>query len=113
MNHHLWVVSIYNIQVGTNGYFTFEEYTGYTPFLFDSRRNESLVAPFFSDIDISSGVGEINYEVHTEFTSKHLLSQVDSVISEHAHTNFTGKWMIVAEWDGVPQYGGDPNIVRL
>ena len=60
------------------------------------------MAPFFTDIYISSGVGQINYEVHTENTSQSLLSRVNSLINHHAQTEFNGEWMLVATWDGVP-----------
>lgn len=97
--------------MGTNGYFTFREFTGYTSFVFDASGNDSLVAPFFTDIDISIGVGQINYEIHTRLTSQNLLSKIDSVVNEQLQANYSGRWMLVAEWNGVPQYGGDPNIV--
>ena len=61
-----------------------------------------MVAPFFTDIDITSGVGQINYEVHTEATSLSILSRVNSLINHHAQTEFNGVWLLVATWDGVP-----------
>lgn len=100
------------IQVGTNGYFTFIGYTGYTPFLFNEGTTLPLVAPFFADIDISNGVGQINYEVHTDDISDSLLSQVNSLINDHAGTEFNGRWMLVATWDQVPPYQ-NPNIVIM
>ena len=103
--------ALIQIQVGTNGYFTFTGYTGWIPFLFDGN-TLPLVAPFFADIDISNGVGQINYEVHTDDISDSLLSQVNSLISDHAGTEFNGRWMLVATWDQVPPYQ-NPNIVII
>ena len=91
-------------QVGTNGYFTFDNFTGYVAFTFNQYTTLSLVAPFFTDIDIR-GVGQINYEVHNETTSQSLLSRVNSLINHHAQTEFNGEWMLVATWDGVQHYG--------
>ena len=71
-----------------------------------------MVAPFFTDIDITSGVGQINYEVHTEATSLSLLSCVNSLINYHAQTEFNGVWLLVATWDGVP-LNSDTSIVRV
>ena len=88
-------------QVGTNGYFTFDGFTSWIPFTFNQYTTWSLVAPFFTDIDIR-GVGQINYEVHNETTSQSLLSRVNSLINHHAQTEFNGEWMLVATWDGVP-----------
>ena len=103
---------IFHTQVGTNGYFTFEFFTGFSPFLFNNNTNLSLVAPFFTDIDISDGVGRINYEVHTEFTSEIILTEVNAIINEHTQANFTGFWLLVASWEDVPPFG-DSSIVRI
>ena len=97
-------------QIGTNGYFTFDGFTGYSPFTFNENTTQSLVAPFFTDIDISGG-GQIVYEVHTVTTSQSILSEVNSLINEHTQTQFNGEWLLVATWDNVPPYG-DNSIVR-
>ena len=78
-----------------------------------SMRIPALVAPFFTDIDISRGVGQIIYENHTLSTSKDLISRVDYIINEQTQANFKGKWMLVATWEDVPQFGSDYNIVRF
>ena len=98
-------------QVGTNGYFTFDGFTGYSPFIFNENTTQSLVAPFFTDIDISEGVGQIDYEIHTLTTSQSILSEVNSLINEHTQTEFNGEWLLVATWDNVPPFG-DNSIVR-
>ena len=86
-------------------------YTDYSPFLFHENISYFLVAPFFTDIDISQGVGQIDYEIHTEITSLSLLSEVSLLINEHVQTDFNGEWLLVATWDNVPPYG-DNGIVR-
>ena len=96
-------------QVGTNGYFTFNEFSGY---FIDGNDSVALVAPFFTDIDISQGVGRIDYEIHTEATSEAILHEVNSLVNEHAQTEFNGKWMLVATWDDVPPYG-DTSVVSF
>ena len=63
-----------------------------------------LVAPFWDDVDISRGVGTISYQVYS--TGRPLLDTVNTIISDEENMNFIGHWMIVAEWDGVPEYGG-------
>ena len=100
----------FQFQVGTNGYFTFDGFTGFSPFTFNENTTQSLVAPFFTDIYISTGVGQINYEIHTPTTSQAILSQVNSLISNYAQTQFDGVWLLVAAWDGVPHIS-DTNIV--
>ena len=96
--------------MGTNGYFTFDGFNGFSPFIFDANTDVSLVAPFFADIDITGG-GQIRYEIHTDSTSQSILSQVNSVINDHAQTVFSGEWLLVASWENVPPYG-DYSLVR-
>ena len=102
---------VFYIQVGTNGYFTFERFTGYMPFTFSDNKTHALVAPFFADIDIrKNGSGKIEYEIHTNNAT--VLSQVNSLIGDRGH-DFKGTWLLVATWDNVPAYYQDYSIVRL
>ena len=95
-------------QVCTNGHISFGVATPYIYIiyadLFDEYFFAPLVAPYLIDIDHSFGVGNISYEVHTVTTSKSLLSKVNSLINEHMGTQFSGEWMLVAEWKDVPRY---------
>ena len=63
------------MQVGTNGYFTFQYFTSFAPFIFNENTTQSLVAPFFTDIDIGQG-GQIDYEIHTVTTSVFSLKSI-------------------------------------
>ena len=101
------------LQIGTNGYFTLDQqFNDYQSVVFNEHTNMSLVAPFFTDIDISSysGAGNIFYEAHTADTSQTLLSSIDSVINQNMETEFHGEWLLVAEWNNVQKYGS-PNTV--
>ena len=84
----------------------------YSVEIFDNFFAVPLVAPYLTDLDNSYEVGDISYEVHTATTSKSLLSQVNSLIDEHVETQFSGEWMLVAEWKDVPEFG-NPFIVSL
>ena len=100
------------MQVCTNGYFVFDhELTSHRPYLFDGFDTHSLVAPFFTDIDISRGVGQIRYEIHTTATSEYLLSNVSKLINEHTGKTFSGEWLLIAEWRDVPAYSRSTDIV--
>ena len=100
------------MQVGTNGYFTFQYFTSFAPFIFNENTTQSLVAPFFTDIDIGQG-GQIDYEIHTVTTSQSILSEVNSLINEHTQTEFSGEWLLVATWDNVAPFGSSfDNTVR-
>ena len=72
-----------------------------------------MVAPFLFDIDISGGVGQIDYEIHTVTTSQSILSEVNSLIYEHTQTEFNGEWLLVATWDNVPPFGDNSNVCNL
>ena len=72
------------------------------------------MAPFWSDNDIRLD-GEIFYEVHVagnNSNSDQILSQVNAFISNQTEDNFTGTWMLVAQWDEVPPWpAGSPFAV--
>ena len=94
-----------NLQVGTNGYFTFDEYYGYIPFNFGEDMQYSLVAPFFADFDIrGENNGGVSYEVHRRDTSEDILSTVNSFITDREGTVFNGEWLLVATWTEVSPY---------
>ena len=69
-----------------------------------------LVAPFWTDADITNGVGKVSYQVHDNNQSESL-SWVSTYISQQQQINFSGTWMLVAEWKDVPEYNGATSIV--
>ena len=69
------------------------------------------MAPFFTDIDISIGTGRIIYAVYDDVIPEPILSSVNSIINEHMLTDFHAEWLLVAEWDNVPEFGSSDNTV--
>ena len=69
------------------------------------------MAPFFTDTDISIGTGRIIYAVHDDSIPEPILHSVNSVINEHMLTDFNAEWILVAEWDNVPQFGSSNDTV--
>ena len=111
-------------QVSTNGFFSFGEAAAVynTPQLFSpSSPLAYIVAPFWANNDISNRVGNITYEVHTTETSPSYITLVSSFISQQQQVKFIGNWMLVAHWNGVPQFGGSlaavssycPSVIML
>jgi len=96
--------------VTANGFFSFGRRARYfNPVLFpESASYNYLVAPFWADHDIRSS-GQISYEVHTNYTA--LVSYVSTYISQQMDTNFTGSWMLVADWNEAPKHGSTENRV--
>ena len=102
-------------QVGTNGYFTFSRFTGFTPFPFSEGNRISLVAPFFTDIDISKGSGRIFYQLHNNFNSiysKEVVQYIDTIININAFTSFSAQWILIVSWADVSPYNTN-NIVSF
>ena len=106
MNHHAL------FQVTANGFLSFGRRASYfNPVLFpESSSYNYLVAPFWADHDIRSS-GQISYEVHSSYTA--LLSYVSTYISQQMDTNFTGSWMLVADWNEAPKHGSSENRVSF
>ena len=100
------------LQVSTNGIISFARpFPYHSPHLFPGTSFYNfLVAPFWTDNDISRGVGEVSYWVHNNRTES--LTFVSTYISQQQQVNFSGTWMLVAEWRNVSEYLGDTSIVR-
>ena len=67
-----------------------------------------MVAPFFTDIDISKGSGRIEYQVYDDLNetfSREIAEQVNLVINTNKQTNFSSQWLLVSKWEDVPPYG--------
>ena len=100
------------LQVGTNGYLSFDKvFTDYLAFEFPGLGDVTLVSPFFCDIDISKGTGSISYEVHTAGQSTVIFSDINTIVREQMETDFSGTWLLVAEWRNVPEFGRLQTIV--
>ena len=72
-----------------------------------------IVAPFVADTNIATGTGNVSYEVHNTTTSPGLLSRVNSYVQEIKHSRFSGTWMLVTEWNTVPQSGQSTSRVLI
>ena len=82
------------------------------PILFSEYSPSSyLVAPFWAQNDISHRVGHVAYEVHNAENSQAYLNLISTFISGHQHIRFNGTWMLVVEWNSVPQLQGSVSLV--
>ena len=92
-----------NFQVDTNGYFKFEDSPGYCcPE--DRMDSDYLIFPYWDDTNTDNPYeqGQVSYEVHTTDTSAAVLSQVSKFLEEVQEVEFTGLWMVLAQWSDVP-----------
>ena len=102
--------------MGTNGLLSFD--TAYNswfnqPFpgsFFIASRY--LVAPFWDDVDIRGGNGQISYEVHE---SGYFLDHISAFVRAQRPSEFQGTWMMVVFWDAVHPYFGasNPEVCKL
>ena len=100
------------IQVTTDGYLSFGRPVICCPSLTSgSSVSNYIVAPFESNINIESGTGMVSYEVHNMTTSPGLLSKVNRHIQQSMQVRFSGTWMLVVEWNNVPQFGQPTRMV--
>ena len=96
--------------MGTNGLLSFD--TAYNswfnqPFpgsFFIASRY--LVAPFWDDVDIRGGNGQISYEIHE---SGYFLDHISAFVRAQRPSEFQGTWMMVVFWDAVHPYFGASN----
>ena len=96
----------------TYGYLSFGgSYIEYTPELFPEG-GQLLVAPFWADIDVTRGVGDIRYEVHTTSSTGSFLTDVSDFISNVTESQFTGHWMLLVEWKDVLHFSTPRDLVR-
>lgn len=66
-----------------------------------------LVAPFWDDVDIRGGNGQISYQT---YVSGEELNTVNSFLKTVTnYTSFQGTWMMVVFWDSVHPYFGNSN----
>ena len=97
-------------QVGTNGLLSFDiSYNSFSNQQFPGSSTISsfyLVAPFWDDVDITGGNGEISYEIHT---SGFYLDEVNAFLQRKRPSNFEGTWMAVVYYNAVHPYFGASN----
>ena len=93
------------MQVTTDGYIIMGQDTPPTAATPTIPGNINILAPYAADIDTSLG-GNVNF---TDFISSD--AEIDAVnifIRAQTRNTFSGKRILVTQWDHVPQHGGDP-----
>ena len=68
-----------------------------------------LVAPFWAAVDIQGGMGDISYQTYS--SGSPLLDIVNTFINDEKDFSFNGRWMLLAEWNGVPSFFNPTNEV--
>jgi hypothetical protein len=90
------------LQVISNGYISFGyPFISSSPELFPLNAYTGVVAPFWSDVDTSAGVGNIYYHIYTNADSPPMVRACRELSRFTGH--FSTKWLLVATWDKVPR----------
>ena len=66
-----------------------------------------LVTPFWADVDIGRGMGDVSYQVYS--TGSPSLDIVNTFISDERDFNFSGRWMLLAQWNSVSSFFNPTN----
>ena len=56
--------------------------------------------------------GSVSYEIHTNKTSLSLLNKVSKFIRHREQNQFSGAWMLVAEWNRLPKPGNNIRLIN-
>ena len=100
------------MQVSSNGLISFGyPFIQHYPELFPIIENLSIVAPFWSNVNTGSGVGNIYYHLYTDTRSPLLLHASKELSQFTGDFNIT--WLMVVTWDRVPQYQGSLTQVSI
>lgn len=94
---------MYNqLYVNNNGHLTFKQPSSeFIPSSPPSNRGEDIIAPLWTDIDISQN-GVISYQ---QYTDGSVLTQATRDINQYSpELNFNATWVFVATWDRVAYF---------
>ena len=106
------IVPSCSMQVCSNGLISFGyPFIQHQPQQFPITEMLAVIAPFWSNVNIGSGVGNIYYHLYTD-TRSSLLLRASKELSQFTG-DFNSTWLMVVTWDGVPQYGGSLTQVSI
>ena len=78
-----------------------DDFSGYNPQSFQSV-SFPLIAPYWTDIDLRGGVGNVSYTVYTTENGPSYIDQVNAFLYNQT---FTATMVLVAQWIDVCPYG--------
>ena len=99
--------------MGSNGVLSFgQSFYEYIPERFPIPYGDTpLIAPYWTDIDLSGGVGNVTYTVYTIENGSSYIDQVNEFIHVATSTveaidiNFNATTMLVSQWINVCPFG--------
>ena len=82
-------------------------FSSYTPQLFPLYSGSPpIIAPYWTDIDLSNGLGNVRYAVYTTDNGAAYIHQVNAFLANTTEADdFIATTMLVAQWINVYPYG--------
>ena len=111
IQQHSFRLLLFHLQVSTNGLLSFGRSVTYgNPVLFPGINSYNyLVTPFWAKHDIASS-GEVSFLTVNSTDDAALLSIVSTFVSRQQGIQFSGTWMLLADWTDVAQYGSQKGV---
>lgn len=103
-------LAIFCLQVSTNGYMSLgKKYSKVNPFADDTfPLNTAIIAPYWTDLDLSSGQGALYIDTYSEFdqTEKgaQIFSQFTKDVTRWRNVTFMPTFVVVATWEKALAY---------
>ena len=66
-----------------------------------------LIAPYWTDIDLQGGIGNVSYTVYTTDNGSAYIEQMNEFITNTEAVDFTAIMMLVAQWKDVCHFEDD------
>ena len=101
---------MFSFQVSTNGYISFhKKYNKVNPFADNTfPRKAVLIAPYWTDLDMSHGTGALYINVHSEFDQSNekakIFTQFKSDAARWCNVSFSPTFVLVATWENARPY---------
>ena len=91
--------------MSSNGLLSFGSgFSAYSPRIFPRSGSPPLIAPYWTDIDLSGGVGNVRYTVYTTENEESYIDQVNEFLVNKID-GFIATTMLVAQWIDVCPLG--------
>ena len=91
--------------MSSNGLLSFGSgFSDYLPQIFPRSGPPPLIAPYWTDIDLSGGVGDVRYTVYTTENGESYIDQVNEFLANETD-DFIATTMLVAQWIDVCPFG--------
>ncbi|XP_056421477.1 mucin-4 [Hyla sarda] len=79
---------------------------------FSGNEMVASLAVYWSDADLSKGVGTTYYKVYEPQISNSVVPEVEKIISKKFNNSYKAQWTLKITWDNVPAYPSKQNDIQ-